>query len=96
MTTSTELLRPYLEGKKLNKIEKNKAIKDGLEVGKEIEEFAPNVAIIDSIQALNDENLSSASGSVAQVRECSAALQRVAKNHSLHLHIYGDRYKLNH
>ena len=40
MTTTTKPLQYYLEGKKLNKIENNKAIKDGLEVGKEIEEFA--------------------------------------------------------
>ena len=32
--------RPYLEGKKLNKIEQNKAAKDGLLVGSEIEKFA--------------------------------------------------------
>ena len=32
--------RPYLEGKKLNKIEQNKANKDGLLVGSEIEKFA--------------------------------------------------------
>ena len=33
-------MKSYLEGKKLNKIERNKAEKDGLLVGKEIEEFA--------------------------------------------------------
>ena len=32
--------RPYLDGKKLNKIEQNKAEKDGLLVGSEIERFA--------------------------------------------------------
>ena len=32
--------RPFLENKKLNKIEQNKAAKDGLLVGNEIEEFA--------------------------------------------------------
>ena len=32
--------RPYLEGRKLNKIEQNKAAKDGLLVGSEIEKFA--------------------------------------------------------
>ena len=39
MTLSTPS-RPYLEGKKLNKIEQNKANKDGLLVGSEIEKFA--------------------------------------------------------
>ncbi len=33
-------LPPWLEGKKLNKIEQNKAAKDGLLVGSEIETFA--------------------------------------------------------
>ncbi len=45
----------------------------------ELELLKPAVAIIDSIQALNDANLSSTAGSVSQVRECSAALQRIAK-----------------
>ncbi len=40
MTTTTKPLRYYLKDKKLNKIEKNKAIKDGLDVGNEIEEFS--------------------------------------------------------
>ena len=38
--TSTKPLPHYLEEKKLNKIEKNKVLKDGLEVGSQIEEFA--------------------------------------------------------
>ena len=33
-------MKSYLEGKKLNKIERNKAEKDGLLIGKQIEEFA--------------------------------------------------------
>ena len=33
-------MKSYLEGKKLNKIEKNKAMKDGLLWGSQIEEFA--------------------------------------------------------
>ena len=45
----------------------------------ELEALRPAVAIIDSIQALHDGELASAPGSVAQVRECAAALQRVAK-----------------
>ena len=39
----------------------------------------PQVAVIDSIQTLWSEQLSSAPGSVAQVRECAAQLTRVAK-----------------
>ena len=39
----------------------------------------PTVAIIDSIQTVYSEALSSAPGSVAQVRECAAQLTRLAK-----------------
>ncbi len=39
----------------------------------------PAVAVIDSIQTLYSEQLSSAPGSVAQVRECAAQLTRQAK-----------------
>jgi DNA repair protein RadA/Sms len=40
----------------------------------------PEVAVIDSIQTLYFDELQSAPGSVAQVRECAARLTRVAKN----------------
>ena len=39
----------------------------------------PDVAVIDSIQTVYSEALQSAPGSVAQVRECSAQLTRLAK-----------------
>ncbi|WP_118179143.1 DNA repair protein RadA [Paraburkholderia phosphatilytica] len=39
----------------------------------------PDVAVIDSIQTIYSEALTSAPGSVAQVRECAAQLTRVAK-----------------
>lgn len=39
----------------------------------------PEVAVIDSIQTLYSDTLQSAPGSVAQVRECSAQLTRLAK-----------------
>ncbi|MDM4768330.1 DNA repair protein RadA [Pelomonas sp. SE-A7] len=44
-----------------------------------IEEEAPAFCVIDSIQTLYSEQLSSAPGSVAQVRECAAQLTRTAK-----------------
>ncbi len=40
----------------------------------------PEVAVIDSIQTLWSDQLSSAPGSVAQVRECAAQLTRLAKS----------------
>jgi DNA repair protein RadA/Sms len=42
-------------------------------------ENEPDVAVIDSIQTLYSEQLTSAPGSVAQVRECAAQLTRTAK-----------------
>lgn len=42
-------------------------------------EQQPEVAVIDSIQTVYSDALSSAPGSVAQVRECAAQLTRVAK-----------------
>ncbi|SDV47500.1 DNA repair protein RadA [Chitinasiproducens palmae] len=44
-----------------------------------IEENRPSVAVIDSIQTLYSDQLTSAPGSVAQVRECAAQLTRLAK-----------------
>ena len=55
----------------------------------ELENLKPTVAIIDSIQALNDETLSSAPGSVSQVKECSAALQKLAKTQEISLILVG-------
>ncbi|TFW18019.1 DNA repair protein RadA [Duganella callida] len=42
-------------------------------------DLKPEVAVIDSIQTLYSDALSSAPGSVAQVRECAAQLTRAAK-----------------
>lgn len=44
-----------------------------------LQEQRPTIAVIDSIQTLYSEALSSAPGSVAQVRECAAQLTRLAK-----------------
>jgi len=44
-----------------------------------IEATAPEVCVVDSIQTLWDEQIAAAPGSVAQVRESAARLQRLAK-----------------
>lgn len=49
----------------------------------------PPVAVIDSIQALYFASLTAAPGSVSQVRECTAALMRVAKKENITLFIVG-------
>ncbi len=55
----------------------------------ELHTLRPPVAVIDSIQALYFGSLSAAPGSVAQVRECTSALMRVAKKEHITLFIVG-------
>lgn len=45
----------------------------------EIKKLQPSLVIIDSIQTLQSDNIDATPGSIAQVRECAAALQRFAK-----------------
>ncbi|WP_211441564.1 DNA repair protein RadA [Collimonas humicola] len=49
----------------------------------------PEVAVIDSIQTVYSDALSSAPGSVAQVRECAAQLTRVAKQSGITIIMVG-------
>src|SRR5690625_2205519 len=49
----------------------------------------PNVVVIDSIQTLYSTDLSSAPGSVSQVRECAAQLTRLAKQTGMALVLIG-------
>ncbi|KKJ01477.1 DNA repair protein RadA [Prochlorothrix hollandica] len=55
----------------------------------ELESLRPQLAIIDSIQAIYYTALNSAPGSVAQVRECTATLMRVAKRLEIALMLVG-------
>ena len=55
----------------------------------ELEALRPRVAVIDSIQALYYAALTSAPGSVSQVRECTSALMQVAKRENVTLFIVG-------
>ncbi len=59
------------------------------EVLREIDSLKPNVAVIDSIQTVYFPALTSAPGSVAQVRECTAALMQVAKREDITMLIVG-------
>ncbi|HEY9702396.1 MAG TPA: DNA repair protein RadA, partial [Allocoleopsis sp.] len=56
---------------------------------KELESLKPNLAVIDSIQTIYFPTLTSAAGSVAQVRECTSALMQVAKREDITLLIVG-------
>lgn len=52
-------------------------------IERHIEAFKPSFVIIDSIQTMYIDSLSSAPGSVSQVRECSNHMMRVAKTASI-------------
>ena len=55
----------------------------------EIKKIKPGFAIIDSIQAINNDEMESAPGSVSQVRTCSSELQNLAKENNIALLIIG-------
>ncbi|MGF1539578.1 MAG: DNA repair protein RadA [Pleurocapsa sp.] len=59
------------------------------EILRELESLKPQVAVIDSIQTLHFAALTSAPGSVAQVRECTSALMQVGKRENITLLIVG-------
>jgi DNA repair protein RadA/Sms len=46
---------------------------------KEVKKLKPDLVIVDSIQTLESNLIESSAGSVAQIRECAAELQRFAK-----------------
>jgi DNA repair protein RadA/Sms len=54
-----------------------------------IEQLSPTLVVIDSIQTLYTENLTSAPGSVSQVRECTGYLMHTAKTSNIPLIIVG-------
>ena len=54
-----------------------------------IEEVNPDVVVIDSIQTMYRDDISSAPGSVSQVRESAATLMRIAKDNNITVFIIG-------
>lgn len=62
------------------------SVLDILETAKKIE---PQFLIIDSIQTLYSSHMESAPGSIGQVRECTAELQRFAKDYNIPVFIIG-------
>ncbi|TFB09149.1 DNA repair protein RadA [Candidatus Atribacteria bacterium MT.SAG.1] len=58
-------------------------------IKKHINEIKPKVVIVDSIQAINDYEISSSPGSISQVRECTAQLMRLAKSKEISIFIIG-------
>ncbi len=54
-----------------------------------VDEIAPEVLIVDSIQTVYDENTDAAPGSVSQVREITGTLLHLAKNKNITVFIVG-------
>lgn len=59
------------------------------QIENQIEETGPQVAVIDSIQTVYHPAITSAPGSVAQVRECTAHFMRIAKSKDIAIVIVG-------
>ena len=54
-----------------------------------IEEVKPKFVIVDSIQTIHHPEVTSAPGSVSQVRECTAELMRIAKTKNIAIFLVG-------
>nr|MBN1229642.1 DNA repair protein RadA [Anaerolineae bacterium] len=54
-----------------------------------VETIQPRVLVIDSIQTTYDDNLDSAPGNVAQVKQCTLAFQRLAKDSGIAVFLVG-------
>ncbi len=55
----------------------------------EIDNLNPDVVVIDSIQAIYSQTISSSAGSVSQIRECCNILMQIAKNKNITVIIIG-------
>ena len=54
-----------------------------------IDEMQPDLVVIDSIQTMQTETVESSAGSIAQIRECAAALLRYAKSGGVSILLIG-------
>lgn len=58
-------------------------------IKKEIDNINPDVVVVDSIQAIYTQNMSSSAGSVSQIRECCNFLMQTAKNENITVIVVG-------
>lgn len=58
-------------------------------IKKEIENIKPDVVVVDSIQAIYTQNITSSAGSVSQIRECCNYLMQMAKNENITVIVIG-------
>ncbi len=54
-----------------------------------IDDLAPDVVIIDSIQTISDDECTSAAGSISQVRECTMKIMHITKEKGLSVFVVG-------
>ena len=59
------------------------------DISHQIEELTPEFVVIDSIQTVYRDEVTSAPGSVSQVRECTSELMRIAKTNNITIFIVG-------
>lgn len=60
-----------------------------LDITNQLEQLNPGFVVIDSIQTIFKEEVTSAPGSVSQVRECTSELMRIAKQKNIPIFIVG-------
>lgn len=58
-------------------------------IRQQIEEIKPDTVVIDSIQAIYSQTITSSAGSVSQIRECSNILMQIAKTQNITIIIIG-------
>lgn len=58
-------------------------------IKRQIEEMKPDMLVIDSIQAVYSQNITSSPGSVSQIRECTNILMDIAKNKNITVVVIG-------
>lgn len=55
----------------------------------EIDNITPDIVVVDSIQAIYSQNITSSAGSVSQIRECCNILMQLAKNQNITIIVIG-------
>ncbi|WP_186576190.1 DNA repair protein RadA [Aquibacillus kalidii] len=60
-----------------------------IDIANQIDQLQPAFVVIDSIQTIFREEVTSAPGSVSQVRECTSELMRIAKTNNIPIFIVG-------
>lgn len=58
-------------------------------IRKQIDEIKPDAVVIDSIQAIYSQTITSSSGSVSQIRECCNILMQIAKTQNITMMVIG-------